>query len=437
MRSALPKVLHPLAGSTILERVLGNLRGLTMDHCFVVVGHGADLVRARIKDPRITFVEQSQQLGTGHAVQQVLPLLPGFEGEALVLYGDSPLLRPETLENLVTVQRAANTDATMLTAHLEDPTGYGRVFLNESGQVERIVEHRDCTAAERNNLQINPGVYCYRWSSLSTVLPKLRANNDQGELYLTDTVAQMGAVGAVAVEDVLEVLGINDRVQLAEASRILNERTLLRLMRAGVTFTDPSSVTVDDLVEIEPDAVIEPETHLRGRTRIGRGCRIGPGSLIENAIVEPDTEVLYSVVRDTHIGARCQVGPYTHLRGGAIVGEGCRLGNFVELKNSTLGARTNAAHLSYLGDATVGERVNIAAGTITANYDGRHKHRTVIGSGSKTGVNSVLIAPLTLGEDVTVAAGSTVTEDVPAGALVIARSRQVVKPDWQPKSTSE
>ncbi len=297
-----------------------------------------------------------------------------------------------------------------------------------------MVEHKDCTAAQRQNQRINAGVYCFRWSDLAKVLPHLQANNAQKEYYLTDAVTQVGQVMAVDVEDYQEILGINDRLQLATASEVLQKRVKEKWMLAGVTLIDPTSITIDETVELQPDVIIEPQTHLRGNTVIKTGSHIGPGSLIENSHLAENVTVQYSVVTDSIVQSGSRIGPYTHLRGQVQVGANCRVGNFVELKNTQLGDRTNAAHLSYIGDSVVGNQVNIGAGTITANYDGVKKHRTQIGDRTKTGANSVLVAPITLGDDVYIAAGSTVTEDVPDDSLVIARSRQVVKPGWQRKS---
>lgn len=435
MRSTLPKVLHPLGGRTILEQVLHNLRGLTCQHCIVVVGYGADRVRAQIDQPDITFAEQTEQLGTGHAVQQVMPLLTDFSGHVLVLNGDAPLLRPATLERLVTTHVQSGAEATILTARLADPTGYGRVSLDAEGRVLQVIEHRDCTSEQELNTLVNAGIYCYRWERLAEVLPALKADNDQAELYLPDTLMQLANVAQVEVDDPTEVLGINDRLQLAEAGRVLNTRTLERLMQSGVTIVDPASVTVDDTVEVAADVIIEPQTHLRGQTRIATGCRIGPGTLIEDSVLDAGVTVLYSVLHGARVGVLSRVGPYAHLRSESVIGKGCRIGNFVEIKKATVGNGSAAAHLSYLGDATLGERVNIGAGTIIANYDGKHKHHTHLGDDVKTGANSVLVAPLSLGDGVNVAAGSTVTEDVPQG-LVIARPRQVVKPEWRPNYES-
>lgn len=436
MKSDLPKVLHTLGGRSLIERVLDSLAELNPSRHLVIVGYGSDRVRASLAEyPGLEFVEQTEQLGTGHAVQQVLPHLSGFEGHLLVLNGDVPLLRPSTLKQLLTTHVEQNNAATILTAQLPDPKGYGRVFCDGNNVVTQIVEDRDCTAAQKQNRRINAGVYCFRWADLAQVLPKLQADNDQQEYYLTDTVNFLDPVMAVDVEDYQEILGINDRRQLATAYDILQVRVKDRWMAAGVTLIDPDSVTIDDTVELAVDVVIEPQTHLRGRTQIGAGSRIGPGSLIENSRLGQNVTAMYSVVSESVVESGTRVGPYAHLRGHVHVGNGCRIGNFVELKNATLGDRTNVAHLSYLGDATLGERVNVGAGTITANYDGVKKHPTVIGDRSKTGSNSVLVAPVTVGADVTIAAGSVITDDVPDDSLAIARARQVVKPGWRLHST--
>ncbi|MBD1849685.1 bifunctional UDP-N-acetylglucosamine diphosphorylase/glucosamine-1-phosphate N-acetyltransferase GlmU [Cyanobacteria bacterium FACHB-502] len=432
MKSRLPKVLHSLGGRSLLERVLDGTTEIQPSRRLVIVGYGAEQVsQALAHVPDVELVEQREQLGTGHAVQQLIPHLEGFEGDLLVLNGDVPLLRPKTLGALLQTHQTHQNAATILTAQIVNPKGYGRVFCDSENRVTQIVEDRDCTPAQRQNQRINAGIYCFNWSKLAEVLPLLQSNNNQQEYYLTDAVTAVSPVMAVDVEDFQEILGINDRQQLADAYEILQTRIKQEWMAAGVTLIDPGSITIDTEVRLEPDVIIEPQTHLRGKTVIRSGCRIGPGSLIENSEIGENTTVLLSVVSDSRVQANSRIGPYTHLRGHVEVGQGCRIGNFVELKNSRLGEQTNVAHLSYLGDASLGNRVNIGAGTITANYDGVQKHRTEIGDRSKTGSNSVLVAPVTLGADVTVAAGSVVTEDVPHDALVIARARQVVKPGWK------
>ncbi|MCM1984888.1 bifunctional UDP-N-acetylglucosamine diphosphorylase/glucosamine-1-phosphate N-acetyltransferase GlmU [Lyngbya confervoides] len=435
MKSTQPKVLHRIGDKTLVERVLGSVVGLNPQKRIVIVGYGAQQVRESLShDGDLEFVEQREQLGTGHAVQQLMPVMAGFEGDLLVLNGDVPLLRPETLSKLLQTHQDHQNAATILTAQLPNPQGYGRVFCDAQNMLQQIVEDRDCTEAQRQNHRINAGVYCFRWPDLAQVLPQLRSDNDQNEYYLTDAVNHLAPIMAVDAADHREILGINDRKQLAMAADILQDRVKTHWMLAGVTLVQPDSITIEDTVHIEPDVVIEPQTHLRGSTTIGTGSKIGPGSLLENAQIGEQVTVLFSVIRDSAIASGSRIGPYAHLRGQAQIAENCRVGNFVEIKNSTLGARTNAAHLSYLGDAILGTQVNIGAGTITANYDGVKKHRTVIGDRTKTGSNSVLVAPLTLGCDVTVGAGSTVTKDVQDDALVVARAKQAVMPGWRMKS---
>ncbi len=434
MKSSLPKVLHSVGGVSMVERVLQGLEGLHPENIFVIVGFGQEKVRDALAQwSNITFVEQLEQLGTGHAIQQVIPHLAGFEGDLLVLNGDVPLLRPSTLQNLVNTHRDNRNAATLLTAQFPDPTGYGRVFCNDQNIITEIVEHRDCTPAQRQNPRINAGVYCFNWPQLMTVLPHLKAENDQQEYYLTDVVKDLTPAMAVDVDDPQEIFGINSRKHLAEAYAILQDRVKDQWMAAGVTLIDPDSITIDTLVEIEPDVVIEPQTHLRGSTFIGSGSRIGPGSLIENSRIGANAVVTFSVITDSTVNNGSRVGPYAHLRGQAVVGEGCRIGNFVEIKKATVGDSSNVAHLSYLGDATLGEKVNVGAGTITANYDGYKKHQTVIGDRTKTGSNSVLVAPINVGADVTIAAGSVVRKDVPGDSLVVSRAQQKVYEGWRPK----
>ncbi|MBE8988242.1 bifunctional UDP-N-acetylglucosamine diphosphorylase/glucosamine-1-phosphate N-acetyltransferase GlmU [Nostoc sp. LEGE 12450] len=435
MKSRLPKVLHSLGGRSLVERVIESVEPLSPSRRIVIVGYQSEEVQTAMHSiPNLEFVEQTVQLGTGHAIQQLLPHLKDYTGDLLILNGDLPLIRSETLQQMLQTHAQNQNAATILTSHLPDPTGYGRVFCNDENIVQQMVEHKDCTAAQRQNQRINAGVYCFRWPDLAKVLPHLQANNAQKEYYLTDAVTQVGQVMAVNVEDNQEILGINDRLQLATAYEILQKRVKEKWMLAGVTLIDPTSITIDETVGLQPDVIIEPQTHLRGNTVIKTGSHIGPGSLIENSQLAENVTVQYSVVIDSTVQAGSRIGPYAHLRGHVQVGAGCRVGNFVELKNTQLGDRTNVAHLSYIGDTVVGNQVNIGAGTITANYDGVKKHRTKIGDRTKTGANSVLVAPLTLGDDVYIAAGSTVTEDVPNDSLVIARSRQVVKPAWQRKS---
>ena len=435
MKSNLPKVLHSLGGKSLVERVIESAEPLSPSRKLVIVGYQSQEVKTAIDSIHgVEFVEQTVQLGTGHAIQQLLPYLQDYTGDLLILNGDVPLLRTETLKALLQTHQENHNSCTILTAQLANPQGYGRVFRNSEGIVQKIIEDKDCTSIQRENDRVNAGIYCFRWPDLAKMLPHLQANNAQKEYYLTDAVTQVGKVMAVDVQDYQEILGINDRLQLATANDIFQRRIQSKWLLAGVTLINPASITIDETVELQPDVIIEPQTHLRGKTVIKSGSRIGPGSLIENSDLGENVTVLYSVVTDSIIQNNTRIGPYAHLRGHANVGVGCRIGNFVELKNTQLGDRTNVSHLSYLGDTTAGSQVNIGVGTITANYDGVNKHRTIIGDRTKTGSNSVLVAPITIGNDVYIAAGSTVTEDVADDALVIARSRQVVKPSWKMKT---
>ncbi len=435
MKSNLPKVLHSLGGKSLVERVIESADPLSPSRKLVIVGYQSQEVKTAIDSIHgVEFVEQTVQLGTGHAIQQLLPYLQDYTGDLLILNGDVPLLRTETLKALLQTHQENHNSCTILTAQLANPQGYGRVFRDSAGVVQKIIEDKDCTPNQRENNRVNAGIYCFRWPDLANILPHLQANNAQKEYYLTDAVTQVGKVMAVDVQDYQEILGINDRLQLAAANDIFQRRIHAKWLLAGVTLIDPASITIDETVELQPDVIIEPQTHLRGKTVIKSGSRIGPGSLIENSDLGENVTVLYSVVTDSIIQNNTRIGPYAHLRGHAHVGVGCRIGNFVELKNTQLGDRTNVSHLSYLGDTTAGTQVNVGAGTITANYDGVNKHRTIIGDRTKTGSNSVLVAPITIGNDVYIAAGSTVTEDIADDALVIARSRQVVKPGWKMKT---
>ncbi len=436
MKSKLPKVLHCLGGKSLVERAIDSCHAVKPDHTVIIIGYQAqEVINALSHLLGLEFVEQTEQLGTGHAIQQLLPHLDdNFEGDVLVLNGDVPLLRPETIEKLVSTHQENGNEATLLTANLPNPQGYGRVFCEQNNLVTQIIEDRDCTQTQKQNNRINAGVYCFSWQQLKEVLPKLSTNNDQQEYYLTEVFDYLDKVMALDVDDYLEISGINDRLQLANANDILQTRIKQKWMMAGVTMINPDSITIDESVELGSDVIIEPQTHLKGNTSIGSGCHLGPGSMIENSQLEDNIKVLFSVVIDSKVASDSKIGPYAHLRGSANLGEGCRVGNFVEIKKSKIGNKTNIAHLSYIGDATLGNQVNVGAGTITANYDGVNKHPTVIGDRTKTGSNSVFVAPVTIGEDVTIAAGSVITHDVEDNALAIARGRQKVIQDWSTKN---
>lgn len=431
MKSALPKVLQPLGGKSLVERVLNATNALKADRRIAIVGYCSDQVRTSLADyPNLEFAEQAEQLGTGHAIQQLMEPLTGFEGELVVLTGDSPLMRTETIQALIDSHRQHNASATVLTAILPNPTGYGRVFCDRDMKIDRIIEHRDCNPEQLLNQRVSTGVYCFNWQELAQALPKLTTNNAQKEYYLTEVFDYLKSVYASDLEDPDESLGINDRIQLAHAYEVLQKRAREKWMCAGVTMLLPETITIDDDVELAPNVIIEPHSHLRGHSKVGTGSIIGPSTMLSNSIIGENCEVQFSVIEDSQVGDNSRIGPFARIRGESIVGEKCRIGNFVELKNAKIGDRTNAAHLSYLGDATLGTQVNIGAGTITANYDGFKKHQTVIGDRSKTGSNSVLVAPITIGANVNIAAGSAITEDVADNALAIARSKQIVKTDY-------
>ena len=431
MKSALPKVLQPLAGATLVERVLASCQQLQPERRLLIVGHQAERVEQQLQGlSGLEFVLQQPQNGTGHAVQQLLEPLNDFRGDLLVLNGDVPLLRAETLAALLEQHRSSGAAVTLLTARLADPSGYGRVFADANGSVSAIVEHRDCNDQQRLNDLTNAGIYCFNWAKLAEVLPKLTTDNDQGELYLTDTVALLRPAMHREVADADEIAGINDRLQLSQCEAALQERLKRHWMAEGVSFVDPASCTLSEDCRFGQDVVVEPQCHFRGSSSIGDGCRIGPGCLIEDSNLAAGVTVLYSVLRQVHVAEHCAIGPFAQLRPGTSLAKHCHIGNFVEVKNSSLAGGVKVNHLSYIGDADLGAGVNVGAGTITANYDGVRKHRTVVGAGSKTGANSVLVAPLTLGENVTVGAGSTITKDVPAGSLALGRARQLVKENW-------
>jgi bifunctional UDP-N-acetylglucosamine pyrophosphorylase/glucosamine-1-phosphate N-acetyltransferase len=431
MKSALPKVLQPLGGKSLVERVLNATDALQADRRIAIVGYCSDQVRAALTHyPNLEFAEQAEQLGTGHAIQQLIAPLSDFRGELVVLTGDSPLMRTSTIQALIDNHRQHQASATVLTALLDNPTGYGRVFCDRDMKIERIIEHRDCNAEQLLNQRVSTGVYCFDWQELAQALPKLTTNNAQKEYYLTEVFDYLESVYASDLQDPDESLGINDRLQLAHAYEVLQKRAREKWMRAGVTMLLPETITIDDDVELAPNVIIEPHSHLRGHSQVGEGSVIGPSTMLVNSTIGTNCEVQFSVVEDSRIGDNCRIGPFARIRGESIVGEKCRIGNFVELKNAKVGDRTNAAHLSYLGDATLGNQVNIGAGTITANYDGFQKHQTTIGDRSKTGSNSVLVAPVTIGANVNIAAGSAITEDIADNALAIARAKQIVKPDY-------
>lgn len=433
MRSDLPKVLHPLAGRPLLAHVLDAARALTPRKTVVVHGHGGEQVRAAFPGLDVQWVLQAEQLGTAHAVRQALPKLSG-DGEVLILYGDVPLVRPESLKRLA---NAAREGLGIMTADLGDPSGYGRVVRNSAGAVQRIVEEKDASSAERAVHEINAGFMALDARRLREWLGRIGNRNAQKEYYLTDIVRFAVDDGvpvvAVKVEDATEVAGVNSKRELAALERAVQREWARRLMDEGVTLADPARIDVRGTLECGRDVSIDVNCVFEGRVVLGDRVRVGPNCVLRNVAVAEDTEILgLCYFEDSHIGARCRLGPFARLRPGAVLGEQVHIGNFVELKASRLGAGSKANHLTYIGDSEIGSRVNVGAGTITCNYDGAAKHRTVIEDDCFIGSDATLVAPLRIARGSYIGAGSTITRDTPPGQLTVGRARQVSIPGWKP-----
>jgi bifunctional UDP-N-acetylglucosamine pyrophosphorylase / glucosamine-1-phosphate N-acetyltransferase len=439
MKSARPKVLHSASGVPLIEHVLRVADSLSPKTKVIVVGHMADAVEQALgKRLGLRFALQQPQLGTGHALLQAESHLTGARGTLVLLSGDVPLLRPATLGTLVATHQRRGAAATVLTARVDRPHGYGRI-VRERGAIAAIVEEKDATQDERAIDEINSGIYAFDVAPLFDALRAIGASNAQGESYLPDLVriyrARGLAVETVVLEDPREILGVNSRKELAEVTAILNATRADELMAAGVTIVDPASAWIGPDVEIGPDTILHPNVYLEGHTRIGSGCDIHSCVRIVDSTIDAGVVINnFCVILESHVRAGARVGPFAHIRPQSDVGEGAHIGNFVELKKTTVGPGTKASHLTYLGDATIGEKVNIGAGTITCNYDGTVKHPTVIEDGAFIGSDSQLVAPVRVGKGAYVAAGSSITEDVPAGALGIARGKQVNKEGWVEKN---
>jgi bifunctional UDP-N-acetylglucosamine pyrophosphorylase/glucosamine-1-phosphate N-acetyltransferase len=438
MKSQLPKVLHRIGGLTLIERVIRTAAALEPASISLVVGHGADAVRqSLVKRTSLQFVTQEPQLGTGHALLQTRSLLEGKSGTVVLLSGDAPLLTAASLNALVATHRDAQAAATVITANLARPFGYGRI-VRTSGRISKIVEDRDATPAQKAITEINSGIYAFDLPPLFAALDSIGTANKQGEYYLPDLVAiyrkQKRTVATWTVERADEIRGINSRTELAEVSTMVRQQKNEELMAAGVTLIDPATTYVDADVVVGADTVIYPCVFLEGSTRIGAACEIHSGARIVNSTIGDRVCVRnHTVVTDSTVDAGAFVGPFAHVRPGSEIGEDAHIGNFVELKKTRVSKGAKANHLAYLGDATIGEKTNVGAGTITCNYDGEKKHQTVIGDGVFVGSNSTLVAPLHLADGSYIAAGSAVTADVPGGALAIGRARQEIKEGWVAK----
>ena len=431
MKSAMPKVLHPIAGRPMAQHVVDAAAALSPANTVVVYGHGGDQVRAAVTGERLQWAEQAEQLGTGHAVAQALPHLN--EDVVLVLYGDVPLIRPDTLRDFVA--RVTDRTLALMTLELDDPAGYGRIVRDEQGQVTRIVEQKDASDEQKRIREINTGILACSRRFLNDSLPKLSNRNAQGEYYLTDLIAMAVDAGMEVVTEqpahAWEVDGVNDRVQLARLERVYQRVRAEALMRDGVTLLDPARLDIRGQVTTGTDVTIDVNVVLEGRVTLGEGVRIGPNCVIRDASIGAGTVVeANSVIDGAEVGEDCNVGPFARLRPGTELAARARVGNFVETKKSRIGEGSKINHLTYIGDSRIGKGVNVGAGTITCNYDGVNKFQTVFKDGAFIGSNSSLVAPVTIGENATVGAGSVVTKDVPDNGLTVARARQRNIENW-------
>ncbi|MGB6178332.1 bifunctional UDP-N-acetylglucosamine diphosphorylase/glucosamine-1-phosphate N-acetyltransferase GlmU [Carnobacterium sp.] len=436
MKSKLYKVLHPVAGKPMVGHVIEQVEATGASKIVTIVGFGAEKVKDYLGD-RTNYAVQEEQLGTGHAVIQAETHLKNKDGITLVICGDTPLLSAETLNNLFDYHQKKGAKATILTAHAQDPTGYGRVIRNEENYVEKIVEQKDANDTEKLVQEVNTGTYCFDNKLLFETLSQVGNENSQGEYYLPDVIEilknQNEIVDAYIMTSENEGMGVNDRVALAEASRLMRRRINTMHMQNGVTLIDPMTTYIDSDVTIGSDTIIEPNVTLKGKTIIGEDCFVGAHSEIVNGTIGDGVRVTNSSIKDSVMEKDSNIGPYSHLRPNSHIGESVHIGNFVEIKNATIGKTSKVGHLTYVGDADLGENINIGCGTIFVNYDGKNKFRTTVGNNVFIGCNANLIAPLTIEENVYIAAGSTITKDVPTQAMAIARARQENKLEYYNK----
>lgn len=440
MKSKLYKVLHPVCGKPMVEHVIDHIGSLEVERVVTVVGHGAELVKETLGD-KSEYVLQAEQLGTAHAVQQAEPILGSLEGTTLVVCGDTPLIRPETMQALFAHHEANHAKATILTAVAENPTGYGRIIRDAAGQVAQIVEQKDASAEQQLVKEINTGTYCFDNKALFAALKQVKNDNAQGEYYLPDVIEilqkQGEVVAAYVTENFDETLGVNDRFALSQAEELMRARINERHMRNGVTIINPATTHISADAVIGSDSVLLPGVIIEGQTVIGEDCKIGPNSHIVNSQIGNNTTIHSSVVLDSQVGNETAVGPFAHLRPQSTLGDHVKIGNFVEVKKSKLGDDTKVSHLSYIGDAEIGSNVNIGCGSITVNYDGKNKFKTTIEDEVFVGCNSNLVAPVTLKKGSFIAAGSTITKEVPEDALAIGRARQENKLGYVSKLNSK
>lgn len=426
MKSKLAKVLHKAAGKTLLGHIVDAAQMAGSDEIAVVIGHQEDTVRKNLPEEILTF-EQAQRLGTGHAVQQAKEFFDGSDSTVIILNGDAPLITPETIEEMIETHRKNGNAVTVLTAEIEDPTGYGRI-ITEDGQIKRIVEEKDANDQERAIKEVNSGIYCFDSSVLSEALDQLDNNNEQGEFYLTDTIEIIRDRGEKAgiyhVDDSDEIASANSKRQLAQLEKIFRKRINNRLMDEGVIMKDPDTTYIDSTVKIGIDTIIYPGTYIEGDTIIGSDCIIGPNSHIVNTEIKDEVRVDNSTIYDSIIDSKTNIGPYAYLRPNSQIGKHVKIGDFVEVKNSVIKDGAKASHLTYIGDAVVGKNVNLGCGTVFVNYDGKNKNKTIVEDDCFIGCNTNLIAPVTVKKGSYTAAGSTITDDVPEDTLAIARAKQ-------------
>lgn len=436
MKSRKSKVVHKVCGKALVEWVYKAVSRAGIEESILVVGHRADQVRDCMGE-RVVYAVQEKQLGTGHAVMQAEEHLRGKDGLVIILCGDTPLVTSETITKTIEYHKSKNNSATVITAEMDDPTGYGRIIRNDNGDVIKIVEHRDATDEQRSVKEINSGMYCFTIRELLEALKQLNNNNSQGEYYLTDTleilISKGLKVGAMKVEDQDEILGINDRIQLAQASEIMRKRINTRFMKEGITIIDPAYTYIAEEAVIGMDTIIYPGTFIEGATTIGEDCIIGPNSRIIDSSIGNEVEVNNSIVIESFVDDETHIGPFAYIRPECKIGKKVKIGDFVEVKKSQIGDKTKISHLTYVGDAEVGKNVNLGCGVVFVNYDGMKKSKTLVEDNAFIGCNSNLVSPVVVKANSYVAAGSTITDEVPENALAIARSRQVNKEEWVTK----
>lgn len=436
MKSKMPKVLHEVMGRPMVKRVVDTAKDLEAKNICVVTGHMSETVQEALKDEGVSFAVQEKQLGTGHAVMQAEEYINENE-DVLILYGDTPLIKAETLEKLIEYHRSENNGVSIISAIVEDSAGYGHIIRDKDGNFVKNVEYKDATPEEKLVKEINSGIYCFKGSSLKKALKLITNDNAQGEYYLPDAleiILKSGEkVNAMTIGDVTEFFGVNNRVQLAQANKIMQKRINEKHMLNGVTIIDPTDTYIADDVEIGMDTIIYPDCVLEGKTVIGDDCKIGPDTRLTDMTLAPNVTIQYTVAMESEIGSGTKVGPFAYIRPNSKIGENIKIGDFVEVKNSVIGNGTKVSHLTYIGDSDVGERINFGCGTVTVNYDGHKKFRTTIEDDVFIGCNANLVAPVTLKKGSYVAAGSTITKDVPEKSLAVARNRQTNIDGWTKK----